>query len=278
MPSLHLVASVPGGLRFGEATAGNDSIRLSIDWARCQPAEGDVDGDALARYAALLDGFVERGLEPLVTLHHFTHPAWLGEDLWLRPDAPDRYRSWVEVAVTALGRGCRRWVTFDEPNALALRSFYTGRLPPGRYLDVGAVVTALDHLLTAHVLGYETIKAAHPDHSVVLNPMPALAYELDALLSDALVARSLGVARDDLHPWLVERRDEWYRRLGPAGPVDSFVRRRAAAGVPLEQALPRALTAAYSSAHERCQDPIPTSLRPGGRDASGDALHGRERR
>ncbi len=238
---------------------GSDSFRLSVEWARCEPADGDVDGDALAGYAALLDGCHQRGLEPLVTLHHFTHPAWLGEDFWLRPDAPERYRAWVEVAISALGQHCRRWITVNEPNALALWSFYTGRFPPGRHMDLAAVVTAFDHLLTAHLLAYEAIKAAHPDHSVSLNPMQVPAYELDRLLVDVLVGRSSGVVRDELHPWLVERRNEWYHRLGHVGPVASFLRRRTAASVPLEQALPRAVTAAYASGHERCLDSMTTS-------------------
>jgi hypothetical protein len=244
----------------------DDRPGLTLDWARCQPAEGGADPDALDDYAAALDKARQRGLEPLVTLHHVGHPAWLGEDFWLRAEAPERFREWVEAAVAVLGRGCRRWVTLDEPNTLALRSFFTGRLPPGRLMDVGAVVTAFDHLLTAHVLAYEAITSAHPDHRVALRPGRASAYELGPLLSDVLAARALGVGRDDLHAWLVRRRTDWYRRRGAAGALDSFVRRRAAACVPLEQALPRAVTAVYASTHDRCVDDV----REIGRDG---ALH-----
>ena len=55
------------------------------------------------RYASIVRGCLDRGLEPLVTLHHFTHPAWLGEDFWLRPDAADRFRAWAELAVGRAG-------------------------------------------------------------------------------------------------------------------------------------------------------------------------------
>ena len=35
------------------AAAGCDAFRLSIEWARCEPAEGEVDDDAFDRYAAI---------------------------------------------------------------------------------------------------------------------------------------------------------------------------------------------------------------------------------
>ena len=73
------------------AALGCDAFRLGVEWARVEPAPGQVDDGALEHYATILDACRERGLEPLVTLHHFTHPAWLGEDFWLSGDAPERY-------------------------------------------------------------------------------------------------------------------------------------------------------------------------------------------
>src|ERR1019366_1885622 len=83
------------------AALGCNSFRLGVEWARVFPDERGVDRAALDRYAGIVGGCIDRGLEPLVTLHHFTHPDWLGEDFWLRPDAPDRYCRWVEVVVEA---------------------------------------------------------------------------------------------------------------------------------------------------------------------------------
>jgi beta-glucosidase len=60
------------------ASIGCDSFRLSVEWARCEPAEGRFDEDAFSHYGTILDACHERGIEPLVTLHHFTHPHWLG--------------------------------------------------------------------------------------------------------------------------------------------------------------------------------------------------------
>ena len=84
------------------AALGCDSFRLGVEWARVQPGPGVVDAAAVDRYVAIVEACVDRGLTPLVTLHHFTHPAWLGEDLWLRPDAVSRFAAWAASS-------CRPW-------------------------------------------------------------------------------------------------------------------------------------------------------------------------
>ena len=58
---------------------GLNAHRLSIEWSRIEPREGKFDSAALDRYRAMLLGLRQRGIEPMVTLHHFTHPAWLEE-------------------------------------------------------------------------------------------------------------------------------------------------------------------------------------------------------
>ena len=114
------------------AALGCDSFRLGVEWARVEPARALVDDGALARYGAIVDGCTERGMEPLVTLHHFTHPAWLGEEFWLRPDSPERYLAWVETALAVLAPRVRLWVTLNEINVVALGSWLLGLFPPGR--------------------------------------------------------------------------------------------------------------------------------------------------
>src|SRR3954451_14212372 len=71
--------------------AGANGFRLSVEWPRVEPAEGVIDDTALDRYRAILDACHDRGLEPLVTLSHFTTPAWLGPDPWLAIDSPERF-------------------------------------------------------------------------------------------------------------------------------------------------------------------------------------------
>ena len=67
------------------AGIGCTTFRLSVEWARLEPEAGRFDHAALARYVEILEMCASRRLEPMITLHHFTHPEWLGEEFWLRP-------------------------------------------------------------------------------------------------------------------------------------------------------------------------------------------------
>ena len=234
--------------------AGCDAFRFSVEWARCEPADGHVDDTAFDRYVAILDACRDRGVEPLVTLHHFTHPAWLGPDFWLRPDSPERFASWVAIAVDRLADRCRRWVTLNEINALAVQSYLTGMFPPGRVGGVPSLVRSLDHLLAAHVLAHETIHRRQPGATVTTNNYCMSVYELDRLLVDVLLARSHGVGRDEVGAWLVERRRQ-QPGIG-ASAVEWLLRRMAASLIRLELALPRALAAVYDGPHERPLDVV----------------------
>lgn len=239
-------------------TAGCDAVRLSVEWARCEPVEGQLDTEALDHYGRILDACHDRSLQPVVTLHHFCHPAWLGVDFWLRPDSPERFRQWVEVAADRYAERNRHWVTINEINVYAIHSYLTGSFPPGRRLDVAATVRTLDHMLAAHVLAYDALKRRQPEAVVATCNYPFALYELDRLLADVLLGRSRGVDRHELGEWLRERRSEYHDGpLPERGRREWMLRRGANAAIPLEQALPRAIAAVYDSARPRPIDVVP---------------------
>jgi beta-glucosidase/6-phospho-beta-glucosidase/beta-galactosidase len=230
--------------------AGGDAFRMSVEWARCEPVDGVIDESAFDRYAAILDACAERGLRPLVTLHHFTHPAWLGLDFWLHPDSPERFAAWARTAVSRLATRASEWVTVNEPNILALQSYLTGMFPPGRRFSMPSVVRSLDHLMAAHVLAYDAIHDVQPGAIVATNTYAFTVYEIDRLVIDALLARQHGVARADVGHWLRERREDYYAALPiDLRAVERAIRRVAASSIPLEKALPRTLGAVYASRH-----------------------------
>src|SRR5574342_539878 len=61
------------------AEGGQNAHRLSVEWSRIQPTPDTWDEDALERYRSMLRGLRERGMTPMVTLHHFTDPLWFYE-------------------------------------------------------------------------------------------------------------------------------------------------------------------------------------------------------
>jgi beta-glucosidase/6-phospho-beta-glucosidase/beta-galactosidase len=240
---------------------GCDSFRLSVEWTRCEPEEARVDVETLGRYAAILDACHQRRLHPVVTLHHFTHPNWLGEDFWLRGDSPERFAAWVELALEHLSERCSTWITLNELNVVAILSYLVGAFPPGRRRDVGATLRSLDNLLTAHVLAYRAIHRRQPDAVVGTNNSCSSLYELDRMLIDILLARSLGVGRHDLDRWLAEHRSGYYASVPPTGGrgdslLEAALRRLTASIVPLDRALPRAVAAVYDGADPRPLDVV----------------------
>ncbi len=151
---------------------GLNAFRLGLEWARVQPsyeigvtAAPEFDPQALDAYGDRLATCRQRGLEPIVTLHHFTHPAWLGVDAWLSADTIEVYVTYVKTAVTHINRRLTqhyqlppiRWyITINEPNMLASSTYLKGDFPRSAW-GLGASLQAYNHLLAAHVRAYNCI-------------------------------------------------------------------------------------------------------------------------
>jgi beta-glucosidase/6-phospho-beta-glucosidase/beta-galactosidase len=206
------------------AALGCDTFRLSVEWARVEPAPGELDEAALARYRQILLACAERGLTPVVTLHHFTHPAWLGEGFWLDPAAPERFAEWAEAAVARLGEHCRHWVTLNEPNVVAFGSYLLGLFPPGRR-DLRAALAALDHLLAGHLLACGRIRRRQPEAWVTTNTAAASVHEVDRLGLDLLLADPADLDPGRFPDWLAAARAAWDALVPPPDPVDRWFRR-----------------------------------------------------
>jgi beta-glucosidase len=151
---------------------GVNAFRLSIEWARVQPSTQAKSTAAPKFDQAALDGYGDRiaacrryGLEPIVTLQHFTHPAWLGLDAWLSADTIDAYINYVQVAVTQINRRLvdhhhlppiRWYITVNEPNILIPTTYLTGGFP-GSSRGIASTLRAYNNILSAHVRAYNCI-------------------------------------------------------------------------------------------------------------------------
>ncbi len=214
------------------ASLGCDAFGLSVEWARLEPVEGELDGGALDRYARVLAMCEERGMAPVVTLHHFTHPWWLGEEYWLTPGSPDRFSEHVARIVPHLSPYCSRWVTVQEPGSLAVAGWLSGAYPPGRKGAVSDAWAVVDNLLTAHVLAYGVIHDVQPGAEVTIGTRASYLYDFDRILTDLLRARSLGVTRRDLDAWVDERRALHDLARPPRGLGELALRKLVAAASP----------------------------------------------
>ena len=214
------------------AAIGCNAFRLSVEWARLEPRPGSYDAAALERYAEILSLCTARGLEPIVTLHHFTHPLWLGEEFWLRPGSPDVFARHVARVVPALAPHCRRWVTINEPNIVTLMGWIEGACPPGRRMAVSDAFCVLDNLLTAHVLAADVVTAVQPDAEVTINTSSSSIYEHDRMLLDLLQLRDAGVDASEVDRYIDERRAVHDAAFPPRHAGEAAIRRFFAAVSP----------------------------------------------
>jgi beta-glucosidase len=172
------------------AETGQRAHRLSVEWSRIQPTPDQWDEDALEHYRAMLRGLHERGLTPMVTLHHFTDPLWLTEKGgWETAEIVPIFQRFVRKTVGALKEYSTLWCTINEPNLYALLGYAIGAWPPGR----GALRLALRveaNMARAHAAAYRAIHEIQPEARVgyALHYRPMVARSRISPL-DALVRR-----------------------------------------------------------------------------------------
>ncbi len=110
--------------RFAEDVAlarrmGCRAFRFSIAWSRVEPAPGQFDDAAFDVYRRLIAAIRGAGMQPILTLHHFTWPLHVEKRGGMIGDGfPALYASYVTEVVKRLGKGVRYWITFNEPSQL----------------------------------------------------------------------------------------------------------------------------------------------------------------
>ncbi|MCT6779678.1 family 1 glycosylhydrolase [Streptomyces sp. CS7] len=221
---------------------GFNAYRFSVEWARIEPERGHVSRAAVAHYRAMVRGALDRGLTPVVTLHHFTSPKWFSAlGGWASPEAPALFAGYAGVATEILAAGVRYVATINEPNMIALMHTMIRRLGsggeaegagPAAETDSGAVAfdagtvepdaEVTRSLIRAHRAAYDVLKAADPGLQVgwtvanqVYEPEPGAAE----------VAEAHAYPREDVF-LEAAREDDWIgvqaytrHRIGPDGPL-----------------------------------------------------------
>ncbi len=80
------------------AEAGLNAYRFGIEWARVEPRPGVFSPALIAHYRRMIDVALELGVQPIITLHHFSSPAWFAESGgWNSADATETFVRYVET-------------------------------------------------------------------------------------------------------------------------------------------------------------------------------------
>jgi len=123
--------------------------RFSIEWARVEPKPGVFNQAAIDHYVKMARELKASGIEPVVTLWHFTFPDWLYHDgnarkaNYLDPRILPAWRNYVTRMVTALRPYVRVFVPENEPNGQLQLAYLAGHFPPGKLLAIGSYKKAM---------------------------------------------------------------------------------------------------------------------------------------
>ena len=164
---------------------GMTAYRFSVEWSRIQPVppgpsrplDATWDPAALRYYGDVVALCRDLGVAPVVTLNHFTLPAWvltpprapfvagafdaafrrsLGG--WENARTVAAYLTFVDRVVRTIGADVRHWITLNEPMGVVALGYLAGIWPPGFVLSTRRARRSLRRLVQAHASAYELIK------------------------------------------------------------------------------------------------------------------------
>jgi beta-glucosidase len=195
------------------AAMGHTAFRFSIEWARVEKQPGVWDEAEIARYAAILDECRRNGLAPVVTLNHFTLPAWVQSivapesalDGWYGPagaepgQAPvvELFARYAREMAARFGHRVKWWITLNEPMARLFTGYFTGQRPPGHVQDFANFRRAYGNLLAAHALAASAIRLVNPQAHVSIAQNQAVFAPSDASAAAIAAASQLSYIWND---------------------------------------------------------------------------------
>ncbi|MCX7023395.1 MAG: GH1 family beta-glucosidase [Spirochaetes bacterium] len=142
---------------------GFGAYRFSVSWPRVQPGgRGRANQAGLDWYSRLVDGLLEAGIEPWITLYHWDLPSSLQESGgWYERSTAEAFADYADVVAHALGDRVKRWITLNEPWVVTACGHALGIHAPGFRRPYSALRVA-HCLLLAHGLAVPRIRAASP--------------------------------------------------------------------------------------------------------------------
>jgi beta-glucosidase len=143
---------------------GLNAYRFSISWPRIFPeGRGRAPNTrGLDFYSRLVDGMLQRGMEPFATLYHWDLPQALQEaGGWTNRDTVHAFVDYASAVARVLGDRVPNWMTHNEPWCSAFLGHHEGVHAPG-VRDWRTALQVCHHLLLSHGLGVPVIRSDAP--------------------------------------------------------------------------------------------------------------------
>jgi beta-glucosidase len=198
---------------------GLQAYRLSVAWPRILPdGRGRVNPAGLDFYSRLVDGLLEAGITPFVTLFHWDLPQVLqDEGGWANRAVVDDFVAFTDLVTAHLGDRVKHWITHNEPSVVAFVGHEMGSHAPG-LKDLPTALRVAHHLLLSHGRALPVIRRNVPGAQV------GITLNINYAQPASPSAADYHAMRRGAGQWTRWFTDPLYGRHYPADLVADFVR------------------------------------------------------
>lgn len=140
-------------------TIGLNACRFSVDWSLIEPEQGIFDQCSIDHYHSVIDAMIKKGITPMITLHHFTHPQWFEElGAFEKLENIKIFINFCKKVFVEFSQKVTFWCILNEPASYVFQGYINAEFPPGASNDFHKAGTVLRNMLLAHELVYKSIK------------------------------------------------------------------------------------------------------------------------
>jgi beta-glucosidase len=146
---------------------GLKAYRFSISWPRVLPyGRGKINQPGLDFYDRLVDGLLQAGITPMITLFHWDLPQVLqDEGGFSARSTAEAFVEYAGVVTHRLGDRIRHWITHNEPSVFTFVGHVMRHHAPGAN-DPYLALRVAHHTLLSHGWSVPVIRANSPGAEV----------------------------------------------------------------------------------------------------------------
>ena len=141
---------------------GCGGFRLSLEWSRIEPEEGEFSEEALKHYKKVLQDLKKKGMKRVVTLWHWGLPLWFADKYgWHKKESVGYFSRYCQKVIDELGEEIDIFITFNEPTIPLNKGYLVGVSPPGK-INPWFYFRARKNMIEAHKKCYQLTKKKYP--------------------------------------------------------------------------------------------------------------------
>lgn len=174
-----------------------NAYRFSVEWSRIEPNEGEWNDEAIHHYREYIASLKKRGIEPIITLFHFTLPIWFSDRGGFEKRTNSAYFvRFAKKIMTEIGQDITYVITINEPEVYTQEGYLDVHFPPQTKSTFKAW-RVFRNLATAHNQVYEELHKINPRYNISIAKNSAYYFAGDKRRITTLFVKLKYYIRDD---------------------------------------------------------------------------------